>query len=42
MSEIVDRILRITAAGKVNTTVFLNGEMFVDARCEFVRWNYAV
>jgi len=37
MSEIADQILGITAAGKVNTTVFFNGERFVDFNCEFVR-----
>ena len=37
MSEIADRILGIVAAGTVNTTVFLNEEMFVDFKCEFVR-----
>jgi len=42
MSELADQILRITAASSVDTTIFFNGEMFVDFKCEFVRWNYAV
>ena len=33
----MSEIAVITAAGKVDTIVFLNGEMFVDFKCEFVK-----